>query len=128
MCDNQIVESNLELHRPRPGAGFLAKLFGVLLGLACTVGSGGAALGAWSGETALVGLIAVALLAGFYLLLLRQPRVSSAYALALGLGLIGLAMCALGVSQAIVIPGGLLCGLMSWALGRIVRKGWLYAR
>ncbi|ENG0237624.1 hypothetical protein [Burkholderia multivorans] len=125
---NQIVEWTIEPAQRAQGVRIPAQLVGVLLGLACTGASCGAAIGAWSGEMAMAGLVVVALLGGFCLLLQQHPRVSSIYAVALGFGLIGLMMCAFGVSPAIVIPGGLLCGLMAWALGRIVRKGWFYAR
>ncbi|WP_334021997.1 hypothetical protein [Burkholderia orbicola] len=126
---NQLIEWTLEPAQQARGVHIPDRIVGVLFGLACTGACIGAAVGAWSGEMAMAGLAAIAMLAGFYLLLQRHsPRVSSIYAVALGVGLVGLLMNAFGASPWLSIPGGLLCGLMAWALARIERKGWLYAR
>lgn len=129
MEKNQMVEWVIE-PPVRTGARYkMLQIFCVLVGMACTGVSIGAAVDVWSDDVVLPCLIVIAVLAGFYLLLRQHSRrVSSIYAITLGVGLIATLMGALDASLWLTVPGGLMCGLIAWALARIENRGWLYAR
>jgi|SRR5471032_2258601 len=104
------------------------RLAGIVFSLGCSIAAGGVGFGQWSPAVG-AGVIALLILFGVLYLVSRQSRrISEIYALAVVLAMVGLAAVFISDSPWFFVPGGLLGAAMWWAIKRIERKNWIYAR
>lgn len=106
----------------------LERVLGLLLPFGCCVALAGAAFDKWTGETAFLGMAVMVLCAVLYMVKREIRPISEIYALAIVLGMVGLSIMLVSASVWLVIAGIIVCGTARWAVWRIERKDWLYAR